>query len=81
MPAPYTSKLQNPIPNTNTLPIIIPYPNTLPNILEVSMQHKTCQQLIKVDHEKALNFVSQSESKLTSPKNIKRPTAMVEDLS
>ena len=66
---------------TNRLPIIVPYLNTLPNTLGFCPKPKSCRESIKIEHEKPLNFVRQSESSITLPKNTRELSARVEDPS
>ena len=77
----HSLSLQNLLAYTNTLPIIIPYLNTVPNTLGFCPKPKSCRQTIRIEHEKHLNFVSQSESRITSPKSTRELSARVEDLS
>ena len=49
---------------TNRLPIIVPYLNTLPNTLGFCPKPKSCREPIKIEHEKPLNFVSETQSNI-----------------
>ena len=50
---------------TRTMPITIPYLNTLPNTLGFCPELKSCRQPIRIEHEKHVKLVSQSESSVT----------------
>ena len=67
-PTPYSPKPCS-LMYTNTLPITISYFNTLPNTLRFRPKPKSSRQPIRIQHEKHLNFVNQSESMITTPKN------------
>ena len=73
--------MQNTVVYHNTLPIAIPYLNTLTNTLGFRPKPKSCRQPIRIENGKPLNFVSQSESSITLPKNTRELSAMVEDPS
>ena len=65
--------IQNPTAYANTLPIIIPYVNTLP-----CTKARSCHEPTRIEHEKNLNFVSQSETIFTKLKNTRELSARLE---
>ena len=70
--------LRKDIAYIKTLPITIPYLKTLPNALVFRPKPKSSRQPIRIEHKKPLNFVNQSESSVTTPKNTRELSARVE---
>ena len=77
-PLPNFILYKNTIAYTNTMPITIPYLNTLPNTVLESQKLSAANQKRA---RKTLNFVSQSESNITSTKNSRELSARLEDPS
>ena len=78
-PTAYLYTFQKLIAFTNTLTIVIPYLSTLPNLLGYRPQPTSFRQAIRIEHEKPSNFVSRSESNITSTKNTRQLSARLED--
>ena len=77
---PYLNTLSRSIPYVNTLSRTIPYLNTLKKP-KFTPKPNSCRQPIRIEHEKPLNLISQSESSITVPKNTRELSARVEDPS